>query len=74
LKLFQKLNCVYCGYANGVITYAKSIAGETERYWCPVKHKTEIFCPHDFYIEFADFEDPDGWNALHSSGISNWGK
>jgi len=74
LKLFQKLNCVYCGYANGVITYAKSIAGETERYWCPVKHETEIFSPHDFYIEFADFEDPDGWNALHSSGTSNWGK
>lgn len=73
LKTFQKLHCTYCGYANGVMTYAKLIAGETERYWCPVKHETDIFSPHDFYIEFADYEDPEGWTALHSTGLSNWG-
>lgn len=73
LNGFQKLNCIYCGYANGVMGYAKHIAGETERYWCPVKHETEVLAPHNYYIEFADFDDLEGWNAIHSTGLSNWG-
>ncbi len=70
---FQKLNCIYCGYANGVLSYARVIAGETERYWCPVKHETDIPVPHNFYIEFADYDDAEGWDSLHTSGISDWG-
>ena len=28
----KKLNCVYCGYANGVIGHAREIAARTEQY------------------------------------------
>jgi len=73
LKTFQKLNCIYCGYANGVLSYARMIAGETEHYWCPVKHESDIPAPHNFYIEFSDYDDIEGWNSSHSSGVSNWG-
>jgi len=55
------------------MSYARMIAAETERYWCPLKHKEDILNPHEFYIEFADYDDPSGWDALHSRGISNWG-
>jgi len=68
----QKLNCIYCGYANGVLAFARMVAGETERYWCPVKHDKDIPSPHNFYIEFADFEDPEGWDALHRTAMNNW--
>lgn len=70
---FQKLNCIYCGYANGVMAYARFIAGETERYWCPVKHYEDIPAPHQFYIEFAEFDDPEGWDSIHTTGVDNWG-
>ncbi|MEP3655650.1 MAG: hypothetical protein ABJO36_12205 [Litorimonas sp.] len=73
LHFWQKINCAFCGYANGVITYARIIAGETERYWCPVKHEHDTVLPHEFYIEFADYGDPSGWDALHNEGISGWG-
>jgi len=73
LDIFQKLNCIYCGYANGVMAYARMVAGETERYWCPVKHDEDVPLPHKFYIEFAEFDDPEGWDALHSTGMNNWG-
>jgi len=73
LKPWQKINCLYCGYANGVFSYARTIAGETERYWCPMKHDGKISAPHEFYIEFADYDDPSGWDALHSGGVSDWG-
>ncbi|HLC60345.1 MAG TPA: hypothetical protein VJJ52_02865 [Candidatus Nanoarchaeia archaeon] len=39
LNLVEKLNCAYCGYANGLLNYAVAIAGATEKYWCGIKHK-----------------------------------
>jgi hypothetical protein len=40
LKWHDKLNCMYCGYANGLMAYGVRIAGDTERYWCGIKHDT----------------------------------
>lgn len=71
LDVFQKLNCIYCGYANGVMAYARVVAAETERYWCPVKHETDVPLPHQFYIEFAEFDDPEGWETLHSNNMNS---
>lgn len=39
LSFMQKVNCVYCGYANGLLPYATEIARRTEHYWCPMKHE-----------------------------------
>jgi hypothetical protein len=41
LTFMQKLNCMYCGYVNGVMAYGVKIAGETEKYWCGIKHDVE---------------------------------
>lgn len=38
----EKINCAYCGYANGLAAYLVAIAGETEAYWCAIKHKQKI--------------------------------
>jgi len=39
LNPLEKVNCAYCGYANGLLNYAVKIAGETEVYWCGIKHQ-----------------------------------
>ena len=39
LSLLQKFNCIYCGYGNGLIAYAREIIKRTEMYWCPMKHE-----------------------------------
>ena len=39
LNLIEKINCAYCGYANGLLNYAVAIAGATEKYWCGIKHR-----------------------------------
>ena len=39
LRITEKIGCVYCGYANGWANYSSKIAGETEKYWCGIKHK-----------------------------------
>ncbi len=39
LSSMQKLNCMYCWYANGVMRYWSKIAWDTEHYWCGIQHK-----------------------------------
>ncbi len=61
LNAIEKLNCLYCGYANGVIAWAREIAARTEQYWCPVKHARKILDPHRRYARFADFGDAEAY-------------
>lgn len=60
LTWWEKLSCAYCGYVNGLIMYAMRIAGETERYWCGIKHKEDpTFTPpsyHQFFLPYGDKE------------------
>jgi hypothetical protein len=61
LNFIEKLNCIYCGYGNGVIAYAREIAGRTEQYWCPIKHAVRIRDPHQRYLKFLDYGDAEGY-------------
>ncbi len=61
LNWAEALNCLYCSYANGVIAYAREIAGRTEKYWCPIKHAFRTPDPHQHYFEFLDYGDADGY-------------
>ena len=38
LYFWQKVNCVYCGYANGIVAFAKAIVNQMEIYSCAIKH------------------------------------
>ena len=57
LNLVEKLNCLYCAYANGLIGYVREIAARTEQYWCPIKHARAQAAPHGRYAGFAEYGD-----------------
>ncbi|MBM3564839.1 MAG: hypothetical protein FJX42_01850 [Alphaproteobacteria bacterium] len=61
LNFVEKLNCDYCGYATGVIAYAREVGSRTEAYWCPIKHALPIKPPHHRYYEFLDYGDAEGF-------------
>ena len=63
LNGLEKLNCVYCGYANGLIGYVREIAGRTEAYWCPIKHARRAADPHPHFDAFADYGDAEGFRS-----------
>mgnify|MGYP003714603975 FL=1 len=63
LNGIEKLNCVYCGYANGMIAYVREIAGRTEQYWCPIKHARRSADPHDHFEAFIDYGDAETYRA-----------
>ena len=67
LSFTDKLNCMYCGYANGFAAYMVRIAGDTEKYWCSIKHKEgqgyvpqphqKYFLPYDDKHSYEEFID-----------------
>lgn len=57
LNLLEKVNCVYCAYGNGVLSYASEAAARTEAYWCPIKHARRKAAYHRWYAQFAEYGD-----------------
>jgi len=62
LNFMQKLNCIYCGYGNGLLAYVREVAGRTEYYWCPIKHARNMPDRHDHYQDFLEFGDGESWD------------
>ncbi|KLU05571.1 hypothetical protein RISK_002203 [Rhodopirellula islandica] len=67
LNVIEKLNCVYCGYGNGVLAYASEISSRTEQYWCPIKHAKLGKGCHSRQCLFCDFGDADGFRREYAT-------
>ena len=61
LNLIEKINCAYCSYGNGLMSYAREVVARTEQYWCPIKHARKILIAHPYYTGFVDFGDAEGY-------------
>lgn len=57
LNIIEKINCGYCSYGNGLISYIREIVGRTEQYWCPIKHARRVLHAHPYYDGFVDYGD-----------------
>jgi len=63
LNVVEKLNCVFCGYANGLIEYVREISARTEAYWCPIRHTRRSPDPHRLVEQFVHYGDADAYKA-----------
>lgn len=61
LNAIEKLNCVYCGYFNGLLSYVREIAGRTEQFWCPIKHARRTSDFHSRYSRFFEYGDAEAY-------------
>jgi hypothetical protein len=61
LNLIEKINCVYCGYFNGLIGYVQEIAARTEQFWCPIKHARKTGTLHSRYQHFFEYGDAEAF-------------
>jgi hypothetical protein len=62
LNAIEKLNCWYCSYGNGLLSYVREIAARTEQYWCPIKHARRVSGLHSRYSTFLDYGDADAYH------------
>lgn len=61
LNIFEKINCLYCSYASGIISYGREIASRTEQYWCPIKHAHKLVDVHHRYGNFLDYGNAENY-------------
>jgi hypothetical protein len=61
LNLIEKINCAYCSYGNGLMSYAREVVARTEQYWCPIKHARKLLVAHPYYTGFVDYGDAEGY-------------
>lgn len=57
LNMLQRLNCMYCAYANALAAWFKALVNQTETYSCAIKnHAQKLGQEHqkEFY-EYKDF-------------------
>lgn len=63
LNVIEKMHCMFCSYANGVIAYAREITARTEQYFCPIKHAQKMLGAHDRYARFLDYGEAEDFHA-----------
>lgn len=63
LNAVERLNCLYCSYANGLLAYVREIASRTEQYWCPIKHARRVSAAHERYARFVDYGDAENYHS-----------
>lgn len=73
LNAIEKLNCVYCGYGNGVIAYGREITARTEQFWCPIKHARKAAGAHDRADKFLEYGDANAWRERLNQIRRDWG-
>ena len=72
LNPIQKLNCVYCGYGNGLIALAREILARTEQFWCPIKHLKKSKGAHKRGQAFAEYGDAHQWEEKRIPIRQKW--
>jgi len=67
LNGIEKLNCMFCSYANGVFAFVREVAGRTEQYWCPIRHAKRVHAAHTHYRDFVDYGDAEAYHRRLAS-------
>jgi hypothetical protein len=62
LNVFERLHCLYCAYANGLVAYCREILARTEQYFCPIKHAHKVLGTHARYRHFLAFGDAEDYH------------
>lgn len=62
LNIIEKFHCLYCAYANGIIAYIREIIGQTEQYFCPIKHARKVLEHHPYYRNFIPYGEAERYH------------
>jgi hypothetical protein len=63
LNAIERVGCVYCSYANGLLAYIVEIAARTEQRFCPIRHAHPMPQPHSQYPHFLPYGDAQAYRA-----------
>jgi hypothetical protein len=71
----EKLGCAYCGYVNGWLHYASTIAGRTESYFCAIAHlERRGYIPSEHEKSFVKYGDEAALKKRYDAHERTYGK
>ena len=62
LNIIEKVDCIYCSYAVGLLAYAGEIAARTEQYFCPIKHAKKVLNANLRYRRFLPYGEAENYH------------
>lgn len=62
LNAIEKVHCLYCSYAVGMLAYTQEIIARTEQYFCPIKHARKVRAAHSRYERFLAYGEGDDFH------------
>ncbi len=75
LSWLERIGCAYCGYVNGWLHYASTIAGRTENYFCAIAHLEERgYIPSEHEKSFAKYGDEAALRKRYATYELKYGK
>ncbi len=69
LNTIEKVGCIYCSYANGLLAMITEIAARTEQHFCPIKHAHALAKEHSRYAKFLPYGDARAYRK-QSDGVA----
>ena len=57
LNTIEKVGCIYCSYANGLLGLITEIAARTEQHFCPIKHAHRLVTTPSRYAKYLSYGD-----------------
>ena len=57
LNTIEKVGCIYCSYANGLLALITEIASRTEQHFCPIKHAHRLAATPSRYGKYLPYGD-----------------
>lgn len=63
LNTIEKVGCMYCSYANGLLALITEIAARSEQDFCPIKHAHSLLQTHSRYAKFLPYGDARAYRA-----------
>ena len=63
LNTIEKVGCIYCSYANGLLALITEIAARTEQHFCPIKHAHALRRAHSRYASFLPYGDAQAYQG-----------
>jgi hypothetical protein len=73
LNAIEKVGCVFCSYANGLLAYITEITGRTEQRFCPIQHDRPLVQPHSRYEHFVAYGDARTYRARSQARARAYG-
>lgn len=73
LNVIEKVGCIYCSYANGLLALITEVAARSEQYFCPIKHAGKLNKAHSRYPRFLPYGDAQAYRTQSDSVEHRYG-